>query len=313
VADLPSAEDADAGKVPLRGIFLVALLAFIWGMNWPSMRAVVLEISPWTFRAICLSVGAATLFAVQFLRGRSLLVPRREIVPLILVALLNVTAYHLFSAFGLSMMEATRGVILGFTFPLWSVLLGTVILREKLTPGRIVALSAGLCAMALLMGPQIVSLGGTPWGGVLLICSAISWAVATMAFKLVKWSLGAGQLAAWQVLIGGVPVVIGALIIDPLPDFSGVSNRALVALVYSSVIAVSFGQWVWFRMLQIMPTAVASISTLACPVIGVFSGALLLREPAGWRELTALALVSVALAIVLVGRTGWQALRNIAR
>ena len=88
---------------------------------------------------------------------------------------------------------------------------------------------------------------------------------------------------------------------------------ALIALVYSSVIAVSFGQWIWFRILQIMPTAVASISTLAVPVIGVIAAALLLGEVVGWRELAALALVSAALAIVLVGRPGWRALKRIGR
>ncbi len=167
-------QDNAPAKLSIQGIFLIVMLGFIWGFNWPSMRAVVLEITPWTFRAICLFTGAVVLFGISLLRGRSLSVPRKEIIPLVLVGLLNVTAYHLFSAFGLSMMEATRGVILGFTFPLWSVLLGAVILREKLTPGRIAALIAGLAAMALLMGPQIVSLGGTPWGGVLLVCSAIS-------------------------------------------------------------------------------------------------------------------------------------------
>lgn len=295
------------------GLFLIVLLGFIWGVNWPSMRAVVVEISPWTFRAICLTVGALTLFAVSVIRGKRLSVPRREIMPLVFVGLLNVTAYHLFSAFGLSMMEASRGVILGFTFPLWSVLFGAVILREKLTPGRIAALLFGLAAMALLIGPGFISMGQTPWGGVLLICSAISWAVATMAFKLVKWTLGAGELAAWQVLIGGVPVVIGAVIIEPVPDFSGVSTGALVALVYSSTIAVSFGQWIWFRMLQIMPTAVASISTLTVPVIGVFMSALILGEVVGWRELAALALVCVALAIVVVGSAGWRALTRFGK
>ncbi len=308
-----SAEDADAGRLPIVGIVLILLLGFIWGINWPSMRAVVIEISPWTFRAICLGVGAATLFGVSVLRGMRLSVPRTEIVPLIFIGLLNVTAYHLFSAFGLSMMEASRGVILGFTFPLWSVLFGAVILHERLTPGRIVALLFGFGAMALLLGPEFAGLGRTPWGGLLLIASAISWAAATMCFKLFKWTLASGELAAWQLLIGAMPVIVAALVIDPLPDFSGVSTGALIALVYSSVIAVSFGQWIWFRILQIMPTAVASISTLAVPVIGVIAAALLLGEVVGWREFTALALVSAALAIVLVGRSGWQALKRIGR
>jgi hypothetical protein len=50
-----------AAPHPLAGVALIVALAFIWGFNWPSMRAAVLEISPWTFRSICLAVGTATL------------------------------------------------------------------------------------------------------------------------------------------------------------------------------------------------------------------------------------------------------------
>ena len=78
--------------------------------------------------------------------------------------------------------------------------------------------------------------------------------------------------------------------------------------LHASVIAVSFGQWIWFRVLQLLPAAVAAISTLAVPVIGVFAGALLLGETVTIFELGALVLVSIALAIVLVGHAGWRRL-----
>jgi drug/metabolite transporter (DMT)-like permease len=188
------------------------------------------------------------------------------------------------------------------------VLLGAVVLREALTPTRIIALLLGLGAMALLLGPEIAILGQAPWGSLMLIGSAICWAAATMCFKLVKWTLGSGELAAWQVAFGGIPVIVGAVIIDPVPDFSGLSTTALVGLVYSSTVAVSFGQWIWFRVLELMPAAVAAISTLAIPVIGVFAGAALLGEAVTLFELGALVLVSMALAIVLVGHAGWRAL-----
>lgn len=129
-----------AGGVSLSGVGLILLLGLIWGLNWPAIRLAVTEISPWTFRAVCLAVGAATLFAVILARGGRLRVPRAEILPLIGLGLLNVTAYHMLTAFGLREMGAGRGVILAFTFPLWSVLLGTVVLRERLTASRALAL-----------------------------------------------------------------------------------------------------------------------------------------------------------------------------
>jgi len=298
---------------PLAGIALVALLAFVWGFNWPSMRAAVLEISPWTFRTVCLVAGTATLFALALAGRGRLAVPKRDVGPLIALALLNVTAFHLLTAFGLTMIGAGRGVILGFTFPLWTVLLGAFTLRERLDRRRWAALVCGLGAMALLLGPEFTTVGRTPLGGLLLIGSAIAWAGATIIFKSRSWALASREMAAWQVLIGAVPVITGALILGPAPDFSGVSARGLIGLVYSSAVAVSLGQWIWFRILEIMPASAASISSLAIPVIGVFASALFLGEAIGWRELAALALVLAALYLVLIGREARAALAGLFR
>jgi drug/metabolite transporter (DMT)-like permease len=48
------------------------------------------------------------------------------------------------------------------------------------------------------------------------------------------------------------------------------------------------------------PAAIAAIGTLAVPVVGVFSSAVILGEPVGWREFTAMDLSCGALATVLV-------------
>jgi drug/metabolite transporter (DMT)-like permease len=304
----PEGKPSGGGRLPRGGIVLVLLLAVIWGMNWPAIRVSVVEISPWTFRTICLVVGAATLFALSIARGARLSVPREQRLPLVMVGLLNVTAWHMLSAYGLTMIEAGRGVILAFTFPLWSVLFGAVVLRERITAGRATALLLGLCAMALLIGPEFRNVGRSPLGGLLLLGSAIAWAAATVLMKSRNWSIGSGELAAWQLAIGGAPVVIGAVLIDGIPDLGEVSARAWIGVIYASAIAVAFGQWIWFRLLRILPSAVASISSLTIPIVGVFSSALLLDEPVGWREATALALVLGAMFLVLVGREGLTAI-----
>ena len=48
------------------------------------------------------------------------------------------------------------------------------------------------------------------------------------------------------------------------------------------------------------PAAIAAMGTLAVPIVGVYSSALILGEPVGWQELTALVLTCSALASVLV-------------
>lgn len=61
-----------------------------------------------------------------------------------------------------------------------------------------------------------------------------------------------------------------------------------------------FCHWAWFSVVDLFPASVASIGTLAIPVIGVFNSALILDEPVGIQEFTALSLVVSALAIVLL-------------
>jgi drug/metabolite transporter (DMT)-like permease len=58
--------------------------------------------------------------------------------------------------------------------------------------------------------------------------------------------------------------------------------------------------WAWVKIVQIFPSNVAAIGTLAIPVIGVFSSGFFLEEPLGLREMAALILVLMALAIGVV-------------
>lgn len=313
---MSESDPAESGRTHLSfsSILLVVFLALVWGLNWPAIRVGVQEISPWTFRAICLTAGTVTLFSLAFAKGSRLRVPRDEIWPLIIVGLLNVACFHLLTAFGLTMVEAGRGVILTFTFPLWSVLIGAVVLREGLSASRLWALLFGAGALVLLIGPDILSLRSAPLGGFLLVAAAIAWAVATVLIKRRHWSLASAEFAAWQLAIGGMPVVIGAILVDPAPDLNALSVQGWVALIYTSAVAVAFGQWLWFRILHLLPSSVASISTLAIPVVGVFSSSVLLGEVIGWREIAALLLVMAALFLVLVGCDGLAALReNIRR
>ena len=166
---VPDEAQSRSDGLPLSNILLVLLLGVVWGVNWPAIRISVLEIEPWTFRTICLGAGASMLVVVALARKKSLRVPRTDILPLVAVGLLNVTAYHMLTAYGLTKMDAGRGAILTFTFPLWSVLLGTVVLKERITMGRFAALLLGLSAMALLIGTDIGAMGRSPVGAAIML------------------------------------------------------------------------------------------------------------------------------------------------
>jgi len=138
------------------------------------------------------------------------------------------------------------------------------------------------------------------YGGMFMLGAAISWAIGTVLFKRQEWTSPVAALVGWQLLVGAAVITPGALILEPVPDLSELSDRAILALVYLFVLPMVFCQWAYFKVVRLFPAAIAAIGTLAVPVLGVFSSALILGERVGWNEVFALVLICGALASVLV-------------
>ncbi len=299
-AEPPPAAPGSGEHLPPAGFLLIAGLTLFWGATWPAMKIVLGELPVWTFRGFCLAGGGAGLLLLARLSGRSLYLPPGERLPLVLVALVNVVGWQLCSAYGVSLIPASRAVIVAFTMPLWATLFGAVILGEALTRAKLAGLALGMTGLALLIGPDLTDLGHVPLGSIMMLGAALSWAAGTVLIKRFTWTVDSAVLAGWQLLIPAVPIAMGALLIDGPPQVTGLSTQALIAIVYVLMLPMIFCQWAYFHLVRLFPAGLAAIGTLAVPVVGVFSSALVLGEATGWRELVALALVCSALGVVLV-------------
>jgi hypothetical protein len=106
----PGASSARSGfHVPRAAVILIAAITVLWGLNWPAMKVAVGEVSPWTFRAICVLISAPGLLGLAALAGDRRLPPRHLWPPLLLMSSLGITGWFLFSAFGLQHIEAGAG------------------------------------------------------------------------------------------------------------------------------------------------------------------------------------------------------------
>jgi drug/metabolite transporter (DMT)-like permease len=203
------------------GILILAALTVLWGSNWPAMKLAVRELDPWTFRTICLLVGGGGLLALVRVGGLSLRVPRAERGPLALVTLFNITGWHLCSAYALTLVQAGRGAIIAYTMPLWTVLFGRLLLGERLTHSRLLALGLGSAGMAVLVVPEAAALWAAPAGALLMLGAAASWGIGTVLTKTVRWTIPTAVLTGWQVVLGGVPIALGAMLRLARPGDAG--------------------------------------------------------------------------------------------
>lgn len=251
---------------------------------------------------LSLTLGGCGVLLLARLGGHGLFIPRSELGPLVLVALLNVTGWHLGSAHGLSLMMAGRSVIIGFTMPLWAAILSAAVLKEPLTSRKIAGLLLGLTGLAILVYPDLRQMEAAPLGVLFMLGAAISWAAGTVMLKRFSWSMPIIVLTGWQLTLGSLPVVAGALLFEPAFDPGALSWQVWLAMAYVVVFPMWFCHWAWFSVVKIFPASIAAIGTLSIPVIGVISSILVLGETLGWLDWISLVLVVSALAVVMMGQ-----------
>src|SRR5262245_23843317 len=307
----PMPRHTEASGRPLGGLLLLGTLTVLWGSNWPAMKVALRELDPWTFRTACLMVGGAGLLALVRAGGQSLRVPLAERWPLALIAFFNITGWHLCSAYGLTLVQAGRAAIIAYTMPLWAVGFGRLLAGERITRARLAALGLGLLGMATLVAPEASALWAAPAGTLLMLGAAMSWAIGTVLTKAHRWTISTAALTGWQVVLGGIPIALGAALrlagpggARSVSELAFVSAPALLGTAYATLVGVIFCHWAWFRLVAILPAAVAAIGTLGIPIVGLFATSLLLGEPVGSGELVALVLVVGGLVILVRGAAG---------
>jgi drug/metabolite transporter (DMT)-like permease len=280
---------------------LLALMTLFWGVNWPILKLTLVEIPPLHFRSWCFLPGVIGLFAISWLGGQRLRVPKGQWGRLTASALLNMTCWNILAVYAIPMMASGRAAILGYTMPVFGVLFSVWLLGEKLTRRRITGVLLGLGGMLLLFSTEFASLQRAPLGAILMIASAAIWALGVVVMKRWPVDLPLTPLIAWQMLIGSIPVVLGAVFFEPGSfDLTRLSFWPLFGTIYNMLIAFVFCYWVFAKITIMAPIGVSTVSILMTPVVGVFSGVVLLGEVLHWQDIAALVLVLAALATVIL-------------
>ena len=286
-------------KVPKLGLVLLVGLSFAWGLNWPAMKIVFNEIPLWTFRAwSCLVAGLLLLMLARLSRGR--VVPRRdEWFSIALASVFNVLLWHVFIAVGVMKMASGHAAVLAFTMPVWSAMISVMFLGERVTPRVLLALALGIGGIVALLSRDFSGVGASPLGAAFVLGAAIGWAVGTLYQKRQHWTIGTFAIAGWQLTLGCLPMFVVLPFVEGIhvPD---ASLAAWLCATYTTVVALVFAYYAWFKIVTLFPASIAGIGTLLTPVIGMLAGAVVLGEPFGLHEIAAVLLIGSALVLVII-------------
>ncbi len=168
-----------ATRLSARDLTLLVLLTLFWGLNWPVMKIGVAELPPLYFRTLCIAGGLVVIWCW----ARVMRVPMTVSAgawPLVLkLALPNLIMWHLLTIIAIKMLPSGRAAILGYTMPVWAVVIGLIAFNEKPLRRHWWGVLAALVGTLLLLSSEFTALAGAPLGTVLMLVAAASWGYGT--------------------------------------------------------------------------------------------------------------------------------------
>lgn len=291
-----------------RQLWVLLALTLVWGLNWPVMKLGVSGLPgapqaypPLTFRALSMWLGLPVLGVALLLLKVPLRVPRAHWGELLRLAWLNMILWHVVIILAVQQLSSGRSAILGYTMPIFAALWGRFLYGEQLGWRQGLGVGAAALGVTLLLGSEFGRMAGAPWAALSVLVAAAVWALGT--HRLRRSTLGVPLLAAafWMTAITACVLALLALVFEgarwrqPEPHVWG-------AVLYNAVGVFGFAHAAWFYLARTLPPVASSVSVMMIPVLGVFSGALLLGEQLHWQDFAAVASMVLAIGLVLLRR-----------
>ncbi len=282
-----------------RDLVLLALLTLAWGVNWPVMKFGVTAFPPLLFRLIVLAGGVAVLWLWIRARGIPLAVPPGQRLEVVWLAVPNVIIWQILSVLALRLLPSGRAAILGYTMPVWAVVVSVAFFGDRPLPRHWLGIAAAFTGTLLLLATEFTALAGRPLGTVLMLISAANWGWGTVLMRRHALGLPTVTLGFWM-LAAAIPVAAVTTIAFETAQWRQPAPAEWAAMLYNILVAIAFCHIVWFHLARLLPPAASGLSVMMIPVLGVFSSMAMLGERPHWQDYTALALILAALATVLL-------------
>jgi drug/metabolite transporter (DMT)-like permease len=275
-------------------ILAIAALSFIWGYNWVVMKECLLYADAFDFAALRTSIGAVSLFALLLWKRRPL--RPKAFWMTILLGFISTTACIGLVTLALATGGVGKTAILVYIMPFWVLLLAWPILAEHIRGSQWVPVILAFSGLMIILEPW--NLQSTFISKFFAVLAGLAWALSAIMTKIMtrKHSFDLISLTAWQMLLGALPLVVIALLASDRPVLW--TPYFTLGLLYSSVVSQALALLLWFFILSKLPAGVASMGTLATPVIGTIAAAIELGERPSITEAWGMLLILTALALL---------------
>jgi drug/metabolite transporter (DMT)-like permease len=297
----------------------------IWGGMYVVSKAVMAVIPPFSLIVLRLTLGMAVLFGVIVYKKRSpksptsaetsrqpnlpkklrrqvpfgddkspdstnrnfLGIAPRQFWGIFAVGLVGYGISLGFQFVGTDLSTAANGSLVTSATPAFVLLFAALILKEKITPRRLLALVVATLGVLAVIDPRTAQLSSQLfWGNLSLVAAALTWALYSVLVRKVTRDVDV-LTTSLVAFAGGLPVCLPLGAWEAARQGYGPITWGVAAgVLFLGIVSTALAMVLWNTAFARLEAGVAALTFFAQPVVGTVLGALFLGD-----EITPLFLV----------------------
>ena len=286
----------------------IAISGALWGLYWIPVRhlqAGGVGVAWFTLGLFIAVLALLVPLLVRYPPARAAFTPR-----MLLTGLLTGGAFVLYTV-SIVLTEVVAAILLFYMSPVWATVLGRVLLAERFTASRLVALAMGLGGLWVVLGSESgVPLPRNP-GDWCALAAGVMWALGTL--RVHQDAATSSAAHAVSLFVGGTLVISlivgGTLVIGVVALLPGMAapppitaESAAIVLVMAVVSLLSAWSILWGA--RLLSPGRAGLLLMMEVITGLASAAVLAGEPFGLAQVFGSMLIAGAVVVEVLPPAG---------
>ena len=290
-------------------------MTLIWGTNFSVVKPAFREIDPQAFNAVRMVVASLVFIAIMKIVPRWTTsdifstpapITRRDWFAIAALGVVGHFFYQYFFIGGLALTSVANSSLLLAATPVVIAILSAVLGHDRITPLHWVGAAMSLAGIYIIVtfAGEAVSIGSsTLRGDLMMFGGVVCWAIYTLGSRPLMERHSPVGITGLSMAIGTalyVPVMWGSV---AAADWSGVSARTWIALLFSALFALCVAYTIWYVAVREIGSARTSVYSNLVPIVAMLTAVVFLGERLTGARLLGAGLVLVGVALTRVGRS----------
>jgi drug/metabolite transporter (DMT)-like permease len=250
-----------------------------WGANVVAVKSAISDVPPILFAFV--RFGIAFLVLLAFLRWRegNIGLPRRDIVPVLLLGLAGFGLYQNLWATALGSTTAANSALITAATPVSTMLLAAAVGSDTLSRAKVIGGSIALSgAVGVVVATHGIGFTGASLGDLLTFLATLCWAAYVAFGTPVLRRHSPLRMATWAIGLGCLGMLPFALWQAATFDPSHIRPGTIGLLLFCALLPAAAANVIMFEVVQVLGPTRAFFFQFLVPAFAVAMAAVFLGE-----------------------------------